>query len=162
MNVAILVVSDRASNGTYEDRTGPALRDAVMSFGHDVVALECHPDELDELQRTLVDWCDRDIDGHAVDIVLTAGGTGLGPRDITPQATRAVVDLEIPGLGELMRSESMKTVPTAALSRATAGVRRSSVVVNLPGSVAGAVECFGFVVSVLSHAVSQLRGGDHS
>jgi molybdenum cofactor synthesis domain-containing protein len=105
----------------------------------------------------LEDWCAE----NRVNLVLTTGGTGLGPRDVTPEATREVIEKELPGLGELMRSKTLKKSPLAALSRATAGSRRKTLIVNFPGSPKGAKECFEAVAQVLEHAVAMIHGGGH-
>lgn len=156
MRVAVLTVSDRASSGEYEDRTGPEIERLVTErWQARVVERALVPDEADVISEVLRRWCDEDV----CDLVLTNGGTGLAPRDVTPEATRAVLDVEAPGLGELMRSVGSATTPLAALSRQAAGRRGATVVVNLPGSARGAVESLDALVDVLPHAVETARSG---
>jgi molybdopterin adenylyltransferase len=154
LRVAVLTVSDRATAGTYEDLTGPAVEELVTArLGATVVERELVPDDYDTIVAVLSRWCDTDV----ADLVLTNGGTGLSPRDVTPEATRSVLQAEAPGIGELMRSAGLAHTPFAALSRQVAGRRARTVVVNLPGSVKGATESLDAVVDVLAHAVSAAR-----
>jgi molybdenum cofactor synthesis domain-containing protein len=155
MRVAILIPSDRAASGERPDATGPALEEAVKALGSEVRAAEVVPDEREPIQAALLRFCD-DL---AVDLVLVAGGTGLGPRDVTPEATRAVIDREVPGIPEAMRAKGLGVTSHAMLSRAVAGVRGRTLIVNLPGSPKGAVESLGFVKDALPHAVEILHGG---
>ncbi len=153
LRVAILTVSDRASRGEREDRSGPALRKAVEALGHRVVAAAVVPDERGTIAARI-----REL-GAGADLVLTTGGTGLAPRDTTPEATRDVVVREVPGLAEEIRRRSAAEDPRNLLSRATAGLLAGgTLVVNLPGSPGGAVECLGFVAAALPHAVAVARG----
>ncbi len=156
MRVAVLTISDRAFRGEREDRGGPALEDAVARqiAGARVVERRTLPDERIEIAGHLK-WL---ADADRADLILTTGGTGLGPRDVTPQATRDVLDYEVPGLGEAMRAATRAAYPTASLSRQLCGVRASTLILNLPGSPRGAVECFEVVANVLAHAVATLRG----
>jgi len=156
-SVGILTVSDRSSAGLYEDRSGPALAAAAAALGWEVAARAVVPDDAGEIARLLREWCDE----AALDIVLTSGGTGLGPRDVTPEATRGVIEREIPGLAERMRREGEKAAPTAPLSRAVCGQRGRTLILNLPGSPQGARESLDCVAGLLPHAVEMLRGGDH-
>lgn len=155
MKVAIVVASDRASSGEREDGTGPALQKAARGLGFDVAAVAVEPDDMDALAARIVEFADV----LKADVVLTAGGTGLGPRDVTPEATRRVVDREVPGIAEVMRARSLEVTPNAMLSRAAAGTRGKTLIINLPGSPKAAVECLGFIAPALSHAVETLRGG---
>ncbi len=152
---AILIVSDRRSAGTARDLTGPALLDALTRDGWEARLAGTVPDERPLLVRTM-----RKLAGTA-DLLVTAGGTGPGPRDVTPEATREVVDRELPGLGEAMRAAFRKRYPASMLSRATAGVRDGALILNLPGSPRGAVESFEAVAIALPHAIEVLRGGKH-
>lgn len=154
IKVAIITVSDKGSRGEREDLSGKVIEDIVTSEGMSVVFKEIIPDEYDAISTKIVDA----IDKLQADIVLTTGGTGFSHRDITPEATKAVMDREAPGLAEIMRSESYKITPRAMLSRSTSGIRGQSLIVNLPGSPKGVRECLGVVLPVLPHAVEVLRG----
>ncbi len=152
--VKILVLSDAASRGEREDRTGPGLRQLLEGEGWHVVACEILPDEAAEICRRLEAW----TDAGECDVIFTAGGTGVGPRDVTPEATRAVCEKEVPGLAEVMRSEGLKKTRLAALSRGTVGVRKGKLIVNLPGSVRGARESVMAILDLLPHAVDLVQG----
>jgi molybdenum cofactor synthesis domain-containing protein len=157
MRVAILTISDTVARSERDDQSGPAVRDACRARGWEVVSLEVAPDEKHVIEAALLNLA---VSG-AVDLVLTSGGTGVGPRDVTPEATRAVCKKLIPGLGEIMRSEGMKKTPRAVLSRGVAGVREKCVIVNLPGSPKGAVESLEAVADLLPHVVDVLHGARH-
>lgn len=157
LSAAILVTSDRASRGEYEDLTGPALGAFLVERGWRVVAIQVVPDDREAIAGILRAWCDADLAG----LVLTAGGTGLGPRDVTPEATREILDKDLPGLPELMRIKGSAKTPRAALSRAVAGSRGSCLIVNLPGSPAGSVESLECILDLIPHAVEMLQGGGH-
>ena len=156
MRVAILTISDRSYHGERADKGGPAVADAVARLlpGAVVVEQTILPDERGDIAWNLK----RLADTGAADLVLTTGGTGLSPRDVTPQATLDVLDYEVPGLAEVMRETTRASVPTAVLSRQVAAVCGRTLIVNLPGSPLGAVECLEAVASVLGHAVATLRG----
>ncbi|HTS02553.1 MAG TPA: MogA/MoaB family molybdenum cofactor biosynthesis protein [Thermoanaerobaculia bacterium] len=155
MRVALLTISDRSYHGERADKTGPAVADAIRRLlpGASIVEQTILPDERDDIEWNLR----RIADTSAADLVLTAGGTGLSPRDVTPQATRAVADYEVPGIAEAMRAATRAALPSAMLSRQVAAVRERTLVVNLPGSPRGAVECLDIVAEVLPHAVTTLR-----
>ncbi len=157
MRVAIVTVSDSTSQGLRPDRSGPALRERSQQLGWQVASALMVADEASVIQARLIELADS----HLVDLILTTGGTGVGPRDITPEATVAVCEKVIPGLGELMREKGRQATPRAALSRAIAGVRGRVVIVNLPGSPKGAVESLDAVADLLPHAVEVLRGARH-
>jgi molybdopterin adenylyltransferase len=157
IRAAVLTVSDRGARGEREDESGPVLAELLREAGATVVSQEVVSDELGPLVERLRALAER----ADVNLVLTTGGTGLGPRDNTPEATRAVVEREVPGLGEAMRAETSKQTPTAFLSRAVCGTRSGALVVNLPGSPKGVRECFAVIRPVLAHALAQLAGGDH-
>lgn len=155
MRVALLTISDRAYHGERADKTGPAVADAVRRLlpGAAIVEQTILPDERDDIEWNLK----RLADTSAADLVLTAGGTGLSPRDVTPQATLAVAAYEVPGIPELMRASTRGALPAAVLSRQVAAVRERTLLVNLPGSPGGAVECLEVVAAILPHAIATLR-----
>lgn len=153
--VAVLTVSDRSFRGEREDRGGPAVAEAARRLlGAEVVEERVVPDEKDDIAWNLA----RLADNARVDIVLTTGGTGISERDVTPEATRSVLTVELPGLPEAMRAAGRAALPSAMLSRQVAGVRGKTLVLNLPGSPRGAVECLEAVAAALPHAVAILRG----
>lgn len=152
IRVAILTVSDRSARGERPDASGPALVEAVQAQGWQISATLIVPDERDAIQETLIAWCHQSID-----IILTTGGTGFAPRDITPEATQAVIERPAPGLAEAMRQASLKITPHAMLSRAIAGIRGRTLIINLPGSPKAAVENLNTIFPVLPHAVELLR-----
>jgi len=149
----ILITSDRSSSGTRADLTGPALIEEIQIQGWNVVIIKIVPDDLHVIADTI---CAFVAQGN-IDIILTSGGTGLSPRDVTPDATRAVIERDVPGLAEMMRSVSHKINPNALLSRAIAGVRGRVLIINLPGSPKGAVECLRVVMPCLSHAMELIN-----
>lgn len=149
----ILTASDRSARGERLDLSGPALVELVQSRGWMVVRQAILPDDLIVLRETLVTWADR----GDLDIILVTGGTGFAPRDVTPEATRAVIDRETPGLAEAMRQESLKVTPHAMLSRSVTGIRGKVLIIDLPGSPKAAVENLNVVLPVLAHAVELLR-----
>lgn len=154
LRAKILVLSDLGSQGQREDKSGPAVRDILEGHGWQVTALDVLPDEFDKIRDRLIDWTQPED----CDAIFTCGGTGLAPRDVTPEATRAVIETEIPGLGELMRAEGTKSTLLAALSRALAGVRKRKLIVNLPGSPRGARESLESIIGILPHAIDQIQG----
>lgn len=153
IKIAILTVSDRSSRGEREDLSGPALQAQVTVLGWLVCRAGIVPDEIDQIAKILSEWADND----QADVILTTGGTGFAPRDVTPEATRRVVERLTPGLDEAMRAASLKITAHAMLSRAVSGIRKTTLIVNLPGSPRGAVENFRVIVPVLPHAVELLR-----
>ena len=144
----IITVSDRAAAGEYEDLGGPALRAAVLQRGWSVAAEAIVPDDIARIQEAI-----RAFAGQGCGLILTTGGTGIAPRDVTPEAVRPLLRVELPGFGEAMRAGSLKMTPNAILSRALAGVVDRALVIALPGKPAGAVECLGFVAGAVEHAV---------
>jgi molybdenum cofactor synthesis domain-containing protein len=158
VKAAILTVSDRCARGEAEDRSGPALSQALEAQGVHVTARAVVPDEVGAIKRQLV----RMSEELGVDLVLTTGGTGFGPRDVTPEATEAVIERRAPGIAEAIRAGSLPKTPTAMLSRGTAGLRGRTLIINLPGSPRGALECLEIVSPVLGHAVEMIAGEGHS
>ncbi|MCA1621544.1 MAG: MogA/MoaB family molybdenum cofactor biosynthesis protein [Acidobacteria bacterium] len=157
IRAAVLTVSDRSARGERADESGAVLAGLLREAGALVVAREVVSDELEPLAARLRELADRED----VNLVVTTGGTGLSPRDNTPEATRAVVEREVPGISEAMRAETLRLTPTAMLSRAVCGVRSGALVVNLPGSPKGVRECFAVIRPVLTHAVAVIAGGAH-
>ncbi len=149
----ILTLSDRSSRGERADASGPALAQLIQGQGWSVVKQSLLPDEEAAIRDLLAAWAD----GGEMDVILTTGGTGFSPRDVTPEATRAVIQRETPGLAEAMRAASLKVTQHAMLSRVVAGIRGKTLVINLPGSPKGAVENLQVVVPVLSHAIQLLK-----
>lgn len=153
IRVAVLTISDRSARGERPDLSGPALSALIQGQGWQLTQYGVIPDEFEIIRDTLVEYCDRDL----ADILLTTGGTGFAPRDVTPEATLAAMEKNAPGLAEAMRLESLKVTPHAMLSRAAAGIRGRTLVINLPGSPKAAVENLAVIIPVLSHAVELLR-----
>nr|WP_246545618.1 MogA/MoaB family molybdenum cofactor biosynthesis protein [Pelotalea chapellei] len=155
IRVAILTLSDKGSRGERVDQSGPALSAWLAERGAQTVHAQIIPDEHDQIVAVLTEWADADL----ADLILTTGGTGVSPRDVTPEATMQVTQRLIPGIGELMRLKSLEKTPMASLSRAVAGIRGQSLIINLPGSPKGAVENLAAVWQVIGHAVEKIRGG---
>ncbi len=146
--VGIITVSDRASQGVYEDLGGPAVRQASEGYGWQVVGEIIVPDDRERIQEAI-----RSLIAQGCGLVLTTGGTGVDVRDVTPEAIRGLMRVEIPGFGEVMRMRSMEITPNAILSRSLAAIVDTALVIALPGKPQGAVECLGFVVGAIPHAV---------
>ena len=154
MRVAILTLSDSGYQGRRDDKSGPVIREMGESSGYTVVHTQLLPDGVEPLRSVLCSLCDND----AADLILTTGGTGFSPADLTPEATRDVVDRPAPGIAEAMRYHSLQITPRAMLSRATAGIRRSTLIVNLPGSPKAVQECLEYILPSLEHGLEILRG----
>jgi molybdopterin adenylyltransferase len=152
LRFGILTLSDRSASGERADASGPALAELIRAQNWSVAKQAILPDNESVIRATLNEWADS----SAVDIILTTGGTGFAPRDVTPEATRAVIERDAPGLAEIMRAESFKKTPHAMLSRAIAGIRGRTLIVNLPGSPKGALENLQVILPVLPHAVQLL------
>jgi len=153
--VGILTLSDKGSRGERVDLSGPAIKDIVTAAVEcRVIKYEIIPDEKDLIVKKLIEWCD----GAGVDVILTTGGTGLAVRDVTPEATLAVIEKEVPGIPEAIRAGTLSKTPTAMLSRAVAGIRKKTLIINMPGSPKAVKECLEIIVSALPHAVEILKG----
>ena len=153
IRVAILTISDRSARGERPDASGPVLVEMIEKAEWSVMDTRIIPDEQAVIQQVLIEWCAR----GDIDVVLTTGGTGFAPRDVTPEATLAVIQRAAPGLAEAMRLESLKITPHAMLSRAVAGIRDHTLIVNLPGSPKAAAENLQTILPVLPHAVALLH-----
>ncbi len=153
LKFAILTVSDRSAEGSREDKSGPALARAVKNAGWTVLRTDIVPDDIGQIGKILSDWSDS----GEFQVILTTGGTGFSPRDLTPEATRDVIDRPAPGLAEAMRAGSLLITPHAMLSRAEAGIRKKTLIINLPGSPKAALENFRIIGPVLNHAVQLLE-----
>jgi molybdopterin adenylyltransferase len=152
INFGILTISDKGSRGERYDGSGAAIQDRVALMGGRVVRYDIIPDEIDIIRRRLIEWADA----GDVDVILTTGGTGLGPRDVTPEATLPILDKLVPGIAEAMRIETFGKTPSSILSRAVSGVRKRCLIINLPGSPGGVRECLEVVVTAITHAVEIL------
>jgi molybdenum cofactor synthesis domain-containing protein len=153
----VLTISDKASQGLREDESGRIVKEMLQSHGYSVVREGVVPDRREEIVDVLVSW----VDQECLKLIVTSGGTGLSPTDVTPQAMEEVIDFEVPGMAEAMRAHSLKKTPHAMISRAMAGVRKGSLIINLPGSPGGAGDNLSAVLPALPHALSKL-GGDPS
>ena len=152
---AVLTISDKGSRGERVDTSGPQLQRQLADAGFQVVDYTIVPDQPRLIGDTIVKWVDRD----RIDLIVTTGGTGVSPSDRTPEATRELLDVEIPGIGEAMRMASLAKTPNAILSRGIAGIRKQSLIINLPGSERGARENLEVVLPALPHAIDKIKGG---
>ncbi len=152
--VGILTISDKGSRGERQDKSGEVIREIMSSFGAHIANYGIIPDEKEVIMSKLVKWAD----GGKLDVIITTGGTGLTPRDVTPEATLAVVDRVVPGFAEAMRAASLKKTPMAMLSRAVVGTRGKCLIINLPGSPKAVRECLEVILPALPHAVETLKG----
>ncbi len=154
LSAGVLTISDRSSQGLRQDASGPQLADILRQQEIEVVWTEVVPDEEHDIRLMLTKWADEE----QADLIVTTGGTGLSPRDVTPEATTAVVQRMIPGMAEAMRAASLVKTPHAMISRAVAGVRGKTLIINLPGSPKGAVENLEAVLPALKHAIAKIQG----
>ena len=152
ITVAVLTLSDKGSKGEREDLSGPLIADILKPIGADLKFYEILPDEKDLIKEKLIQFCGK------VDLILTTGGTGLAPRDVTPDATLEIIDKEVLGIAELMRFESFKKTRRAALSRAVAGIKGNTLIINLPGSPKAVRENLEIILDVIPHAVEKIKG----
>jgi molybdopterin adenylyltransferase len=153
ITVSIITVSDRSSKGVRADLSGPGIKKWAESQGYKVISETIVPDEQDKIKEKLIEFSDA-----GYDLILTTGGTGFAPRDVTPEATKAVIDREAPGFAEAMRAKSLAITPHAMLSRATSGIRKQTVIINLPGSPKAVRENLAFIEKAIPHAVKLLKG----
>ncbi|MEK6567951.1 MAG: MogA/MoaB family molybdenum cofactor biosynthesis protein [Candidatus Omnitrophota bacterium] len=154
---AILTISDRCSRGEREDISGEVIQELIQGISFELVKYEVIPDEAELIRKKLIDYSDN----LKADLILTTGGTGFSPRDVTPEATRAVLDKEVPGIPEVIRLESLKFSRRAMLSRAICGLRGRTLIINLPGSAKAVRESLGIILDTLIHAIDMIYGKDH-
>ena len=155
MRVAILTISDRSSRGERPDEGGPLIAQIIReTLKWDCSLTQIVPDDLDQIRGVLVEWCDS----NRADLILTTGGTGFAPRDVTPEATRSVIEREAPGIPEALRSASLRITQHAMLSRAVAGIRKQTLIINLPGNPKAVRENLDVLIPILPHALGLLKG----
>lgn len=154
ITAGILTMSDKGSRGEREDLSGKEIEKMIKDLPAKVLAYEIIPDEADIIKKKIIEFADK----KKVDLILTTGGTGVSPRDVTPEATKAVIDRELPGMAEVMRMESLKKTPNAMISRAVCGIRRQTLIINLPGSPKAVRENLAVVLPAISHAVEKIKG----
>ena len=152
ITVAVLTLSDKGSKGEREDSSGPLIQDMLKSINAEVRFYDILPDEKELIKKKLIEYSEK------VDLILTTGGTGLSPRDVTPEATLDIIDRQVPGIAEAMRSEGLKKTSRAMLSRAVAGVRGTSLIINLPGSPKAVKENLHVILEVIPHAIEKIKG----
>ncbi len=151
----VLTMSDKGSRGERQDTSGPYLVKTLADLGYREKAYSIIPDNIEAIQKTLISW----VDDEKIDIIISTGGTGVAPTDVTPEAMTGVIEKEIPGMAEAMRAESLKKTPNAVLSRGKAGIRGNSLIINLPGSEKAARENIAVLLPALAHALDKIQGG---
>jgi len=156
IKAVVITVSDRGARGQREDASGPAIARMLEAEGMEIVGRRIIPDEKEIIRQMLLEWCN----GGDADLILTTGGTGVSPRDVTPDATREVIDREIPGMAEAMRHQSAAVTPHAMISRALVGIRGRTLIINLPGSPKGAMENLSVLIPALTHAIEKIKGDE--
>jgi len=154
LNIAILTISDKGSQGQRQDKSGEVIRDILSRIESAIIKYEVVPDERDIIAGKLIEWAD----GGGVDVILTTGGTGLARRDVTPEATLSVIDRSAPGFAEAMRARSLEKTPMAVLSRGVSGLRGQCLIINLPGSPKAVQECLEVILPAIPHAVEIIKG----
>lgn len=152
IKVAVLTLSDKGSKGERQDTSGPAIEKLISKINAEIIHSEILPDEKSLIKKKLLALCKK------ADLILTTGGTGVSPRDVTPDATKEVIQYEIPGIAEAMRAASLKKTPYAMISRAVAGVRGETLIINLPGSPKAVKENLAVILPVLSHLIDKIKG----
>ena len=156
IRAVVITVSDRGSRGERVDGSGPQIAGMLQAAGMEIVGRQIVADEQADVRRLLIEWSDD----KCVDLILTTGGTGVSPRDVTPDATREVIEREVPGMAEAMRRHSAAVTPHAMISRALAGIRGRTLIINLPGSPKGARENLGVLLPALAHAIEKIKGDE--
>jgi molybdenum cofactor synthesis domain-containing protein len=156
IKAGVITVSDKGSAGQREDQSGPEVERILKTIGIEVIRRAIIPDEIHEIRDILVDFADH----QKIDLIITTGGTGVTPRDVTPDATLSIIDKEVPGMAEAMRRESYKITPHALISRAVAGIRGRALIINLPGSPKGVRENLAVLLSSLPHAIEKIKGDE--
>jgi len=154
MKAAILILSDKGALGKRKDTSGPAIRSWLSEHGVETVSVDIIPDDFSTIQKKLINWCEASI----AELVITCGGTGVSPRDVTPEATKSIIERELAGFGELMRQKSLEKTPMAILSRAIAGIRNNCLIINLPGSPKAALENLEAVWPAVDHGIAKIKG----
>lgn len=157
IKAVILTISDRAVQGIYEDQSGKLIRAILEKNNFQIADYDILPDDSALIKRALIRYADK----YKVNLIVTSGGTGLGPRDFTPEATGQVIDKEVPGFSELMRRQGLESTKRAVLSRGITGIRKGTLIINLPGSPRGARESLESVLEIIPHALTMIAGGGH-
>ncbi len=154
ITAGVITLSDKGSRGERMDLSGPEVTRMLKEIGIETICYEVVPDEADVIEKKLIEF----VDNRRLDLIITTGGTGVSPRDVTPEATLKVIDREIPGMAEAMRRESMLKTPHAMISRAVAGIRKTTLIINLPGSPKGVRENLAVILPALKHAIEKIKG----